>query len=188
MKKTTVLFLFLFPFLFAEAQTVDIPEGVIYKYANDKINNQAKEIIKRELSSNSSYSLFDKLVYCGPNLWKRYKNIPSVSKIEGGNLELKVPQYDSTRKVTVGKTMIGKLIQDKEDFKFFWNQVVKDFENTDYHIRKLSSQELSYYWAVIFYDIEEPVYIVDNGKYNILIDVTDKMKLLWIDSVFIKPD
>jgi hypothetical protein len=172
-----------FTVIFMHAQTVDVPKGVIYKYASDKINNQSKEIIKKELSNKTTYAFFDKLVYCGPNLWQRYKNVPSVSKIENGNLELKVPQYDSTGKVTEERTMIGKLIQDKEDFKILWNQIIKDFEKTTYQIRKLNSKELSYYWAIIFYDIEEPIYVVDNGKYKLLIDVTNDMKLLWIDLV-----
>jgi hypothetical protein len=66
MKNATLIFFFLILSLVTLAQDINVPKGVVYKYSSDKINNKAKEVIKKELSNSSTYIFFDKLVYCGP--------------------------------------------------------------------------------------------------------------------------
>ena len=65
--------------------------------------------------------------------------------------------------------------------KVVWDYIIKELSKAPISYRKLSSKELSYYWSVFFYDIEEPIYIVDNSKIKILVDQSSNFKLLWLD-------
>ena len=43
---------------------------------------------------------------------------------------------------------------------------------------------MSYYWSIIIFDIEEPIFVVDNGKYKLLVNFTpEEMKIFWIEEV-----
>lgn len=159
----------------AQDKDINIPKGVVYKKNFDFINNKAIEVIKKELNS-PDYSLFEDMVYCGPNIWNRYKNNSNISKIEKGNITFEIPQSDNS---IVKKE--GKLIQTKEDFKIFWDEVIKSIKNTDYKIRKLNYNELQYFWYICFYDINEPIFVIENDKMKLIIDFNDKIKILFLE-------
>ena len=79
--------------------------------------------------------------------------------------------------------MDGKLIQTNTDFKKVWNQVCLDLKDP-VMFRKLSPTELTYYCAVIFYDIEEPVFTIISATNKLLIQLNPQTnKLLWIDEI-----
>lgn len=171
---TTLLIIFL-PALNIVAQSVNIPEGVNYQTISNEKNEEAKNLIKKELS-NPNYVLFDKILYCGPNIWSRYKKYPEISKIEKGNIVFKVPQADGS---IIEKQ--GKAIQSKNDFKIWWKQVIDDFARAKYTIRKLKYEELQYHWQIIFYDIEEPIFTIENEKRQLIIDLNNKLKIIFIE-------
>lgn len=178
--------LIIFTFLFVgvsnksfSQDTMNIPNGIVYKKTTEEINKKAEDIIRNELnSSTTTYELFDKIMYIGPILWKRYQNISAINKIQGGNVQFKVPTNNTTI------IMSGKLIQTSNDYKTVWNQVLKDVNGAKLIFRKLNTVELKYYWAIIFYDIEEPVFIVETGKYKFLIQLLkNNFNLLWLDEI-----
>ena len=175
--------LLFYTFSFSQSEKVDIPNGVVYKYCTDSINKKAEETIRKELSSGCTYSFCEKTLYCGPLLWKRYKNIPGVGDIKAGNMTIKVPQYDKKGKVKGFENLNGKLIQSHEDFITFWKQVMKDFEGSEITVRKLNHQELVYYWAIIFFDVEEPIFAVENSTHIFLFDMDKNGKLEWIEQL-----
>jgi hypothetical protein len=163
------------------AQTVDIPDGVKYAYASDKVNEKAKALITKEITK-PSYKLYKKLLFVGPNLWNRYKSIPELQEIVGNAL-FKVPTYDEKGKLIKMDTLQGKLIQDEKEFRLLWNQVVKDLAGKEFVLRKLTHDELQYYWINIPFDIEEPIYIVEANNIKLLVDVSKDDKLEWLDEV-----
>ena len=109
---------------------MNIPEGINYKEADEATNNAAIEAIKNELKK-PQYLNFDKIFYCGPNLWKRYILIPDLGGIPKRNIIFKVPS-DGT---FIDKT--GKLIQTKNDYQLIWDQLTRDFKDSNFIIRKL---------------------------------------------------
>jgi len=165
--------------------TAIIPKGVVYKKASTEINNTAKKLLIKEINkSTATYSLFDKVLYIGPNLWQRYKNIEVIKNIQGGDIKINIPQYTNGRQ-TSSKQVDAKLIQNKNAYIIVWNQVMKDLADTKLKFRKLNTNEIKYYWSVIFFDIEEPVFIIENEyNYKYLIQLTkEKQKILWIDEI-----
>ncbi|WP_460556697.1 hypothetical protein [Ferruginibacter profundus] len=165
--------------------TVVIPKGVVYKKKEAGINSNARTLLQLELNSATvTYSLFDGIVFMGPRLWKRYKENPSIAKIKAGNVQFRVPFTDTITKKQSLEVVNGKLIQDKEDFKTLWKQVITDVGNTTPLIRKVKEKELSYYWAIINFDIEEPVFVVETINFNLLVQFSNKkMVVYWLEEM-----
>jgi hypothetical protein len=160
----------------------DIPKGVVYKKTSDANNQKAKDLIIQELSTKGTYNLFDSMVIIGPALWDRYAKIKDIKAIKEGNISLKVASYDAKTKKSITELVAAKLIQRKNDYMTIVKQLVKDINGKSLKFRKLSTTDLTYYWSVIFFDIEEPIFIVQaNGK-KFLIDF-DNNKIKWIDEV-----
>lgn len=156
---------------------MEIPKGIVYKPCSDSINIFAKAILTKELN-NPSYTIYDQLLYCGPNFWAKYKNDSLIGKITKGNIDFHVPMPN-------GNTSIkkGKLIQDYNDFRIVWNQICKDFSSPETKIRKPNSSELAQYWSIIFFDIEEPVFIIENKGINLIIDLDQNSKIYFIEII-----
>jgi hypothetical protein len=105
--------IFSIAFFSANAQdTLKIPNGIVYKKASNEVNEAAKKAIRKELNkTTTSYDLFDNLLYVGPMLWRRYSSIPSLAKIQGGDIQFRVPAKGAV------SVLPGKLIQNNIDFK-----------------------------------------------------------------------
>jgi len=176
MYKSIFILTILFVSINTFAQSDSIPEHVVYKKNLDVVNNKAKEAILQEIEK-PSYSLFKDNLYCGPFFWHKYNHLP----IEKGDITFMIPQPQGPDKIAY-----GKLIQNPKDFKTMWDAIVKDLKDTKYKIRKLNPEELSYYWSIIFFDIEEPLYIIENKKHKLIIDFdpnTLDPKVLFIEAL-----
>lgn len=158
------------------SMTIFSQEPVTYQNVSDEINSKIYDLIKSELF-NPKYDTFKSKLYCGPNLWKRYSSIENISKIEKGDIEFLIPNGSEQLKEK------GKLIQKRDDFKIIWNQVIKDFDNTRVNIRKLNLQEIDYYWSIIFFDIEEPIFLIENENHKIIVDFFKDGKIFFIEEV-----
>lgn len=169
-----------------KAQKVDIPAGVAYKYADDKVNQKAQTALDKELTGQCSYDLFNGgSLIIGPRLWQRLSEIDSLRNIVAGKATFHVPILDDKGKPKSEQVLDGKLIQTKADFRKVWNHLRADFKGSKLTYRKLTASELQYYWAIISFDIEEPIYIVEGGPYKLLVNFTQKdLKVMWLDEVY----
>jgi hypothetical protein len=161
-----------------------IPKGVVYKKAGDELNNEIKELFLKELSATTvTYSLFKGVVFCGPQLWQRYKKNEKIAAIQQGNVTFHVPLFDDAGKVTKTVLLEGKLIQQTNDFKLIWDEIIKDFSTSPVKIRKLTPRELSYYWSIISFDIQEPIFVAENNSYKIILDSGGQKKLIFMEQL-----
>lgn len=160
----------------ATSQSINIPEEIKYKETDELTNKKAIEKIKIELQE-PQYSSLKNIFYCGPSLWERYILIPDVGSIQKGNITFKVPYNGDF----IDKN--GKLIQSQSDYQLIWNQIVKDFNNSEFIIRKPTPDELQVFWSIIFYDIEEPIFVIENNSYKVIIDLDSDLKIQFIDQL-----
>lgn len=173
MKYTILLFLILITnFTFSqESETITIPRGVVYKYANNKIIEKAKKLINDNLSENPNYKLLQANLIIGPELWKRYKDNKNIQNIEKGKVRFHVDNLE----------LDGKMSQDVNDSKVIWNEFRKEV-GENFKIRKANENELKYYWSVISFDIEEPLLIIETENHNYILNLLKKdLKLFWLD-------
>ena len=76
----------------------------------------------------------------------------------------------------------GKLTQNKEDFKLVWDHLREEINKGSFKLRKATPTELSYYWSVISFDIDEPLIIIETPEHNYLLNISPKdLKLVWLD-------
>ncbi|MCL9807031.1 hypothetical protein NAT51_15965 [Flavobacterium amniphilum] len=171
--KITNLVLLLLAFQFSSAQqkeTVTIPKGVVYNYCSPKKIEEAKKLITNNLKGDNYKILQDNLIV-GPVLWSRFKNNPEIQKIEKADVTFVVDKME----------LAGKMSQSMKDSKIIWDQLKKEITG-DFVIRKATQQELQYYWAVISFDIEEPLLIVETKEHNYILNLLPKdLKLMWLD-------
>lgn len=166
----------LFFFILLARQTYS-QNGIVYEKTTDSINKHTIDLIISELSYPTG-KIFNKTLYCGPNLWERYSKIDTLLKIKNGNVFFQIPVRNKD-KLIIKK---GKLIQSQNDFNIFWNQIINDFDSK-IRIRKLNENELKYYWSIIFFNINEPIFIVENDKYHLIFDFDKNGKLLFVEQI-----
>jgi hypothetical protein len=175
--KTILLLLLSLSFFASFAQSeekITIPKGIVYNYCDKKIVNKAKLLITENLSDSTKYDLCDGMLIVGPVLWNRFKNIDLLNKIEGGNTTFNVDK----------KELKGKMTQDITDTKKVWSELRKEINGEKFIIRKLNERELQYCWAVISFDIDEPLLIIETAEHKYILNILkDKLKLMWLDEV-----
>lgn len=157
-----------------------IPDGVRYKKASPEVNAGAKQLIESSLTGipdKLDVSVFDSSVMIGPSLWD------SLSDSQKGKFK-----KDSTPvMLMVGSTMKeGRGVRTEEQKRFLWTTIIEKLAQKQYSVRAANSEEISYYWAIIPFDIEEPLLIIDAGSTKILVNLTakgKKIRFFWIDIV-----
>lgn len=173
--KDLLLFFTLFIGMSASAQkkeTIKIPKGVVYNYCNPKILEEAKHKITKDLADSTSYQLCGKLLFVGPQLWKRFKNDTILKEIKGGNTTL----------ICDGEKLEAKMSQDVENTKKLWDALRNEINGQEYNIRKLTEKELVYYWSVISFDIDEPLFVIETDSHRYILNLLkDNYQLMWLD-------
>ena len=157
-----------------------VPPGVKYKGAPPELNEAAKKLLMAKFSPKATdeevLAMFQQKVICGTGLWAELKGDESLSKIEKGEWVLHVDT----------ETLEGKLFQSNGDILLFWKAFTKKVPMGDFKIRRLNENELTVFWSIISFDIEEPVYILEAGKQKILVYFGGEDKtpqIFWIDDL-----
>ena len=173
----TILLLSVYP---VAAQ--DIPKGVNYKTAPEAVNTLAKSSLEQALASPDKLpsDLFGEVTVCGAMLWKLLK--PSADRVllDSKPVIMMVGVPESIQAE-------GKRILTREERESFWRVfVAKNPKLKGATVRKGKAEEISYYWATIPFDIEEPFYVIDTGSERFVAHFRvkdDKPRLFWIDLV-----
>lgn len=151
---------------------VDVPQGVVYHYCDDRILDSAKVLITQELGSRPTYVLSGRILFLGPVLWTRFSKVRSLRNIQGGNVSNLVD----------GKVLAGKMTQSVEDSRLCWDALRAEIGKQRFELRLPTPQELRYYWSVISFEIEEPLIILSTKAHNYILNLSNEdYTLLWLD-------
>ena len=173
--------------------SIKIPAGIRYKQASAKINEDAKELLRNKFSAEVEdkevLSLFEEMVICGPGLWRDVKQDESLAKLDKGKIHFQVPVRGADGKVVRVDKLEGKLFQSADEVLAFWKVFVKHTDLSNLKIRKLNVEELRLFWAMIPFDITEPLFILESEKHKLLVvfkspgadKASEKLKIMWID-------
>jgi len=165
----------------ASAFGQEIPNNVRYKKAPDAVNNAAKASLETALASDSlPPNFFGDVTVVGPMLWKSLKPSADEILLRTMPVMLIVPGPNSF-------SAEGKRIRTEDERSAFWKLFRSKYPNfKDGKVRKGNSQEISYYWATIPFDIEEPFWVVDAGEDKFIAHfsmTSGQPRLFWIDRV-----
>lgn len=160
----------------------EIPKGVNYKLASEEVNEKSKRVLEAAFNSTEALpaSFFNDVTVVGPGLWKALK--PAAGSVLGETKSVLIVIPGAKPITTEGR----RLLTDDER-KAFWPLINKQFAKLKTgKIRKGTAAEISYYWAVIPFDIEEPFWVIDTGEERFIahFQMKDQQpKLFWIDLV-----
>jgi hypothetical protein len=166
---------------------VQVPEGIRYKEASAKVNDDAKELLRKRFTDKATdadvAAMFDSMLICGPGLWRDLKSDESLAALPKGRVSFEVPVLGPDGKPTRTEKHEGKLFQSSDEVLLFWKAFIKRTDFSDLKIRKLNPEELRIFWAMISFDITEPLFILESGKHKLLVVFTaaDHLKIAWID-------
>lgn len=170
------------------ADKLNIPKGITYQKTTTEINQRAEERLIKSFTAKAKkediQSLFEtKCLICGPALWQELKDDTTLSKIETGTVMFQIPVLDDQQEITQMQMASGKLFQSPDEVWVFWNAFVKRTDFSDLKIRKLNPFELELYWAMISFDITEPLFVLESKKHKILtvFRSPDDLTIVWID-------
>jgi hypothetical protein len=170
-----------------EAQ-VEVPPGVRYKTASTEVNDRAKKRLAEFFSTPMKLEIpddaFAAMAICGPLLWSRIKGLAEMKALTKGEVVVHMPIYEGGN-VVRQQQMQGKLFQNKAEIREFWKALCKTVGRDEkFRIRRPTKLELELYWAMIPYDIEEPIFVVESDRHSFLIDFAGgKDRMFWIDDL-----
>jgi uncharacterized protein len=160
----------------------EIPPGVTYKKASATVNAAAKALLEEALSGDKSAlkQLLGEAPVCGPMLWQNLKPNAQAGLLNSKPVSVVVAR--PTAIVTEGRTLITD-----EARELFWGELMSRYPRlVSGTVRKAKSNEISYYWATIPFDIEEPFFAIEAGTDVFIAHMRQskgKMTLFWIDLV-----
>jgi hypothetical protein len=100
--------------------------------------------------------------------------MPALSATTGGNVTINFNK----------EKLAAKMTQDADGFKKIWDQLRQEVKGKTVTLRKATYKELQYYWAVISFDIEEPLLVAETAEHSYILNLSPKtLKLVWLDEV-----
>lgn len=157
----------------------EIPPGVRYKKAKPEVNAKFSamltDLMAGRIADSKLLDCYDNPVICGPGLW------PTIKKINGkeltGNLAQFMVPTGSGEKMQVLEGRFFKTNADRLDFAITIGAIAK---LAPMKIRPLTKSEIAYYWAIIPYDIEEPLMAAESKKLTLIFNAAGG-KILFVD-------
>lgn len=160
----------------------DIPNGVRYKKASDAVNNLAKSGLETALEAPEKFpaNLFGQTTVVGPMLWSVLK--PGADKVL---LDSKPVTLIIPGKPTFSAE--GKGILTDEERQAFWKSITNKYRDLKSgRVRKAKAEEISYFWATIPFDIDEPFFAIETTSDRFIVNFEVKSgqpRMFWIDLV-----
>lgn len=112
---------------------------------------------------------------CGPFLWALVGDENSFKGATPVNLHVDASVFQ------------GRGITKEDQKRLLWERLTSKLKGREAAIiRKANSVEISFYWAMIPFDIEEPLFIADFGDHKLLVNFAikdGKPRIFWLDLV-----
>jgi len=140
----------------------NIPDNIRYKETDSTTNAIAYDKIMTVFGQQGSDAqLFDKAVGCYPFLWSQLKNNSYFDSAEGAKIWLNIGK----NRILTGKAFRSK--KDLDSLQSFLVELIK--KDSPFIVRKLNNEELSIYWSLIPFDIEEPIYVLNSKSHKLVL-------------------
>jgi hypothetical protein len=168
-------------FLAGSSSAQEIPKGVNYKKASESVNAAAKSALENALTSESTpLDFFGDVTVCGPMLWK-------VLKPNADPVMLKAKPVIANIQNPEPIVAEAKGILKDDERQSFWRSLKNKYPLLkSAKIRLAHADEISFYWATIPFDIEEPFFVVETDAERFVAHLQNKngkVTLFWIDLV-----
>jgi hypothetical protein len=154
---------------------------VNYKPASEPVNAAARSALERALAADSTpQDFFGDVTVCGPMLWKALK--PAADRVMLDSKPV-IANIQNPEPIIAE----GKRILTAEERQSFWRLLMVKYPALKTaKIRKAHADEISFFWATIPFDIEEPFFVIETSSERFVTQFGNKggkITLFWIDLV-----
>ncbi len=173
MKKFTIVLMLVMAFSLTAAAD-EIPPGIRYIKAPDELNMKVQKKLEQVFSQTPVKldDLFGPRIVCGPIPWNQFKGQEPFRNLKIAKVDFVLGGQQSLE---------GAFFQTGDQISAFCRAMEKYLGPGPFKIRKPNADELKIYWAMIPYDITEPIFVADNKDHKLLTHFTDDTKtLIWI--------
>jgi hypothetical protein len=170
-----------------QLSTPMVPPGVRYKTAPHAVNLAAKQKLEHALRKTAGKrnlgAILGDTVICGPFLWERIKNAPGIEEV-GLASTFAVPG-DPKNGPKILQSLEGRTFRSAAEVASLERALYARFAFDDeFTVRKAGFEELVLIWALVPFDIEEPLFVAESKRYRFLAAfVKDGSSVMWIDDL-----
>lgn len=155
-------------------ETIRIPARVNYKYLSGKKYQKAYDFTLSELVKTPTYEIVNSKFFIGPYMWDQIDSIPVIKEMYAKDVTVRLDR----------KKLPAKYVENFKDAQLLWDWIREQFNGIPMRLRKATYEELDYYWTVIYFDIDEPLFIAETPTYKFILDLDRKnFQLEWLDMV-----
>jgi hypothetical protein len=160
----------------------DVSPGVRYKKATPQVNEAFKQRLLSlhggKFHDQELANMFDKLVMCGPNLYGVLKRQLPEAAQSGKPLNITVPI-----KGQQPQELEGRLYNTPDGVLDFAVTVQALCSLKPIKVRRPTKDELDYYWAMIPYDIEEPIFVAQTPSESLLCNGRADGRIFYVELI-----
>jgi len=153
-----------------------IPSGVTYISLTESQNEKMVHDFFKHLADSSVMKELqgDNPVICGPYLTTLIKRGKLLSILQHATLVMYVPTEKPFVLVccAINGDSIPKALTLVRNLIFSGETVT---------VRSLNERELDWYWGIISWDIEEPIFVFDSGRHKVMIDFEEDGEIFYVD-------
>lgn len=145
----------------------EVPKDVRYAKVDAKTNTIAQKKLQAVFGKEPTMADYSPIAHSptivGPRLWSAIKKAALKDMPKSKPVTFNVPNGKAVHKYD------GRLLKEAPEIELLWLSIsIIAEKGSKASVRKAKASELSYYWAIISYDIVEPLYVVDCGKSKFL--------------------
>jgi hypothetical protein len=164
-------------------EVFELPAGIRYKRATAAVNDAARLKLLSVFGTPDRAALeafVAPLVVAGPGLWRWLGKAPGAEQA-GTPSSIVVPLGPPGPKQKL-QTLDGRMYMDAKGAAAFAQLLAGALRGAGTpKVRRPTRDELSILWALVPFDLEEPIFVVEQGARHFLVIVDQKMQLSWID-------
>jgi len=147
-----------------------VPKEIVYIPVDDATNARFRKRLETVFAPDYSGNdlIFGETIICGPFLWKAILRAKAMDADTGIPVKMVIPQGEKVIELQARGIKPRAAI---DTFERYLRALLA--EDGGFTVRKLNPDEMSIYWAMIPYDIEEPVFILESRNHLIIMDFAE---------------
>jgi hypothetical protein len=165
----------------------ELPPGASYKTAPPAVNLAAKQKLERAMrltqGKRDLEAILRGTVVCGPFLWEQIRSTPGIEKV-GLASTIAIPGSSGNGPKII-QTLEGRTFRSTAEVSALQRALHATFTfDTEFTVRKARSQELALFWAMVPFDLQEPLFVVESKHHRLIAAFnSDDGSLMWLDDL-----
>jgi len=174
-----------------EPAAVEPDPRIRYKEASPELNTRAIQLLETKLNPANDFDIasqvFGEAIICPAGLLEQIRNEDGYESLSVGEdyavIHGRIPVLHNGQVVKM-ISLEGRFFSSEKARRWFW-QAFRSKLNLHGKptVRKLNQLEKNILWAMIAWGIDEPVFICDWDNHKILVDMSEDLKIVYIDEL-----